>query len=245
MTADATTLIVLAVLFLATLVRSALGFGEALVAVPLLALVMPVRVAAPVAALVSVTVAAVVLAQDWAHVHARSAARLVLSTLAGVPLGLLMLTRVAEPIVKAALACVIIAFSAYSLSRPRRQVLDHDRHAWAFGFAAGVLGGAYGMNGPPLVVYGVLRGWSPAYFRATLQGYFLPASAVILGGYWTAGLWTRDVSRYYLLSLPAVLAATFAGRLVHRRMRADRFFTAVHLGLVGIGLLLLVQAVRR
>src|SRR5438093_4167617 len=38
---------VLAVIFLATLIRSAFGFGEALVAVPLLALLMPVEEAVP------------------------------------------------------------------------------------------------------------------------------------------------------------------------------------------------------
>ncbi len=51
----------LAVLGLATVIRSAFGFGEALVAVPLLALLIPVEVAAPVAVLVSITVAGVVL----------------------------------------------------------------------------------------------------------------------------------------------------------------------------------------
>ena len=70
MTADHTTLPVLAVLFLATLIRSAFGFGEALVAVPLLALVIPVEVAAPLAVLVSITVAGLVLVQDWRKVHA-------------------------------------------------------------------------------------------------------------------------------------------------------------------------------
>ena len=43
MGADWTILPVLAVIFLATLVRSAFGFGEALVAVPLLALAHPGR----------------------------------------------------------------------------------------------------------------------------------------------------------------------------------------------------------
>ena len=65
MGADETTLPVLAVVFVATLVRSAFGFGEALVAVPLLALLIPVEVAVPLAVLVSVTVAAVIVAQDW------------------------------------------------------------------------------------------------------------------------------------------------------------------------------------
>jgi hypothetical protein len=53
---DWTILPVLAVIFLATLIRSAFGFGEALVAVPLL---MPVEEAAPLATLVSITVATV------------------------------------------------------------------------------------------------------------------------------------------------------------------------------------------
>src|SRR4051795_8886710 len=100
---DPTTLPVLAVIFLATLIRSAFGFGEALVAVPLLALLIPVEVAAPLAALVSITVAAVVVAQDWRLIHLGSARRLVLFTFLGIPFGLLLLTRVPEWVVKACL----------------------------------------------------------------------------------------------------------------------------------------------
>src|SRR3954454_17810645 len=111
MNGDVRTLPVLVVIFLATLIRSAFGFGEALVAVPLLALFILVEVAAPVAVLVSVTVAGLVLVQDWREVHAGSAGRLILSTMFGIPLGLLLLMTVAEPVVKAALAAVIIAFS--------------------------------------------------------------------------------------------------------------------------------------
>ena len=77
------TVFVVAVFFCATLIRSALGFGEALVAVPLIAFVLPVEIAAPVAVLVSITVAAVVLAQDWRHVNVRSAMWLVGFTLPG------------------------------------------------------------------------------------------------------------------------------------------------------------------
>ena len=212
MPADHTTLPVLAVIFLATVIRSAFGFGEALVAVPLLALIIPVEVAAPLAVLVSVTVAGVVLLRDWREVHAGSAGRLILSTMIGIPFGLLLLTSVAEPVVKAALAAVIITFSAYRLVGRSRFELKDDRLAWLFGFGAGVLGGAYGMNGPPLVAYGTLRRWSPERFRATLQGYFLPASLVGMIGYWVAGLWSPAVTRYYLMSLPVVLAATALGR---------------------------------
>jgi uncharacterized membrane protein YfcA len=234
---------VLAVVFVATSIRSAFGFGEALIAVPLLALLVPVDVAAPLAVLLSVTVAGVVMLEDWRRVHLASAWRLVLSTLFGIPFGLLLLTAVPDSIVKAALAAVIIAFSAYCLARATPPTLPDDRLAWLFGFAAGVLGGAYGINGPPLVVYASLRRWPASQFRATLQAYFLPASAVGLVGYWLAGVWGPAVTRYYVLSLPVAAVAILLGRAVHRRMAGESFLRYVHAALIVTGVALLAEAV--
>ena len=240
---DPTLPAVVGIVFLATLVRSAFGFGEALVAVPLLALFIPIPVAVPLATLLSITVAGLILAQDWRHVHARSAWRLVAPTLFGIPLGLFVLTEACPAAVKAAMAMVIIAFSGYCLAGRWKPQLPDDRFAWAFGFGAGVLGGAYGMNGPPLVVYATLRGWPRGLFRATLQGYFLPASAAGLCGFWAAGLWVSEVTRYYLWSLAPALVAVVIGRAANRRMHPDAFVRYVHLGLIVIGALLLAQSV--
>jgi uncharacterized protein len=244
MGADGTIILVLSIIFVATLVRSVFGFGEALVAVPLLDLVIPAKEAVPLATLVSITVAGIIIAQDWRHIHFRSAGWLVFSTLFGIPLGLWLLTAVAEPIVKGILAAVIITFSCYCLFYRRPYRLHNDRLAWLFGFAAGTLGGAYGMNGPPLVIFGSLRQWSPEQFRATLQGYFLPASMVAMGGYWLTGLWTPAVTRDYLWSLPLALAAIFLGRIINRRMKGRAFLRIVHVGLLLVGTALLIQALR-
>ncbi len=233
---------VVAVLFLATVIRSALGFGEALVSVPLLALAIPVEVAAPVAVLGSITVALVIVLQDWRSIHLRSALWLVLPTLIGIPLGLMLLKTLPEHTTKALLGCLIMAFSAWSLISRTPFVLKNDRLAAIFGFVAGIMGGAYGMNGPPLAIYGSLRRWSPANFRATLQGYFLPASLAGMSGYWFAGLWTPTVSRYYLLALPGMIVAVFVGRFLHGRIHAGHFPRYVHAGLIGIGAILLAQA---
>ncbi|MEO8098226.1 MAG: sulfite exporter TauE/SafE family protein [Acidobacteriota bacterium] len=230
------------VLFIATLVRSAFGFGEALIAVPLLALMMPVDEAAPLAVLVSITIAALILIQDWRRVHLRSAGWLIFSTLFGIPLGLVLLELAPAPVVKALLAVIIIGFSAYTLASRRKAAWTDDRYAWIFGFHAGVLGGAYGMNGPPLAVYGTLRGWTPEYFRATLQAYFLPASIVGMAGYRAAGLWTPVVNHLYVISLPGVLIAILLGHGINRRLDARRFLTYVHAGLIVIGVVLLTQA---
>jgi hypothetical protein len=243
---DATTLQVVTVVFVATTLRSAFGFGEALVAVPLLAFFIPLNIAAPLAVLISITIAGVVVVQDWRKIHLYSTGWLVLSTLFGIPLGVWLLTSIHQGAVKIALAIFIIAFSTYSLIIKRPPELPSDKRMWLLGcgFCAGVLGGAYGMNGPPLAIYGAMRRWSAQHFRATLQGYFLPASIIGMGGYWAAGLWIPAVTHYYLISLPAALPAIWLGRVVNHRLQGEAFLKYVYAGLAGIGLLLLIQSMK-
>ncbi len=230
---------------MATLIRSAFGFGEALIAVPLLAFCIPLGVAAPLAVLVSITVAGIIVVQDWKRIHLGSTFWLVLSTLFGIPLGLLLLMSSHQKIVKAALAVIIMAFSTYSLIGRTPLELRRESRFWllACGFCAGVLGGAYGMNGPPLAVYGAMRRWSAQNFRATLQGYFLPASLIGMGGYWLAGLWTSTVTHYYLISLPVTILGVFLGRVINHRLRGEVFLKYLYIGLASIGALLLVQTI--
>ena len=244
---DTVTFHVLVVVFFATLIRSTFGFGEALIAVPLLALSIPIEIAAPIAVLLSITIAAVVVVQDWQKIHMRSTAWLLAPTLFGIPLGVALLTSVHQHTVKAVLAIIIAAFSGYFLLVKNPPELRKDSNIWllACGFGAGVLGGAYGMNGPPLVIYGAMRRWSPQQFRATLQGYFLPASVVAMAGYWFAGLWVPAVTHYYLISLFVALPAIFLGRIVNHRLRGHVFLKYVHVGLVCVAVLLLIQALRK
>ncbi len=240
------TLYILLVVLVATVIRSTFGFGEAMVAVPLLALRIPVTVAAPLAVLVSITVAGVVVMQDHQKIHVRSAGGLLLSSLLGLPLGLLLLTHGDQRALKAGLAILILLFSVYSLFARNAPELKSDSRVWLFicGFCAGVLGGAFGTNGPALVVYGAMRRWSAQHFRATLQGYFLPASALGMFGYWLSGLWVPAVTHYYLLSLPVVLPAIFLGRTLNHRITGDAFLKYVYAGLAVTGALLLTRALR-
>lgn len=230
---------------MATLIRSAFGFGEALIAVPLLAFFIPMQVAAPLAVLLSISVAAMVVIQDWRHIHLRSAIGLLVATIFGILLGVLLLTSSHQQWVKAGLGAFIMLFAAYSLLSPGRFRLEHENRPLLLlaGFLAGILGGAYGMNGPPLVIYGSLRKWSPQHFRATLHAYFLPASILGMVGYWSTGLWTRTVTKEFLMSVPVMVPAVFLGRALNHRFSGTGFRKYVYAGLMLIGGLLLVETV--
>lgn len=233
------------IVFVATVFRSAFGFGESLVAVPLLALLMPLDVAVPLSVLLSVTIAGFVVVQDHKKIHFKSAANLIIYALLGIPAGLWLLTHVPELPVKVFLGLVILAFAGYLLSGTRLKELKSDNAWWLFGcgLLSGILGGAYGLNGPPLVIYGAKRRWSAQHFRATLQAYFLVASMTGVVGYWISGLLTKTLVNYYLWALPAVVPAVLIGRKVNAMMQGDRFFRYSYIVLIGLGALLILNTI--
>lgn len=241
---DFRTLGIAAILFVSTFVRASFGFGDALLAMPLLTLLIGVRQATPLVALVAWTIAALILVRHWRAVRLRSAWRLILASAAGIPLGLVFLKGVHEWITTTVLGVVLIAYSLYALLVSRRGRLRGDAWAYPFGFLAGILGGAYNTNGPPVVIFGTLRRWEPESFRATLQGYFLAAGLLILTGHASAGLWTGPVLTMYGLMLPVVFFAIWCGERVSRGIPRGRFDAVIYLLLLGSGLLLIMRALR-
>lgn len=234
------TVLVLTILFISTLTRSTFGFGDALIAMPLLSLFLDVQIATPLVQLIASVIAFIIVGQSWRNIDLRITWRLILSSALGIPVGLLLLKMAPEEVVIGLLAALLIGYGLYNLARPQLPQLVNQSWAYGFGFVAGILGGAYNTNGPPVIIYGALRKWSPERFRATLQGYFLPVGLVILLGHALGGLWTRQVWQLFGLSLPIVLAAIFLGARLNRRIPPNRFDRLIYAILVVLGVILLI-----
>ena len=223
--------------------RSTFGFGDALLGMPLLALVIPLTTATPLMAFTGPTLSLFLLVRDWRHVDWRGVRVLIFSTIAGIPFGLLILKRVDARLVTLILAAVIILFALYGFFRPHLSRLQSGRSAPVFGFFGGVLGAAYNTQAPPIIIYGALRGWPPEMFRATLQGYFLPTGLAILIGQGAAGLWTVEVLKIFLWSIPVLAASAAIGRFFSRRIPPGKFNRWVYGLLLVSGAVLAVKVI--
>ena len=234
--------LVAAVLFVAAFVRSALGFGDAVVAMPVLAMVLGLRAATPLVAFVGPTISILILASDWRKVEFRTAGRLIIATIAGIPFGVYGLSRLPEAPLKFALGAIVLAYGLMGLAeRLTRIAKEPKRFPWVIGWVAGVLGGAYNTNGPPIVAYGMIRGWPPESFRATLQGYFLPTGLAIVAGHGLAGLWTPAVFRTYLIALPGIVIGVVLGGLLNKRISHALFIKLVYASLALMGAAMLLR----
>ena len=236
-----TQLLVGAVLIAAGFVRGAVGFGDALLAMPLLALLIPVQSAAPLVAMTGLLIAIVILFKEWRHIEFQTTLVLTTCGLLAIPVGVWILKFGNESIVKPILACVVIVYSIWSLWRPTSLELKSDKLAPVFGIAAGLLGGAYNTSGPPLVIYGTLRRWPQQQLRAMLQAYCLIGSIWIVCNHSLHGLLTLSLLKQFATAAPLIVAATSLGQFITRDLPRQKFAAWVNFSLLISGAILLLS----
>jgi hypothetical protein len=232
--------VLFAIVFLAALLQTTSGFGFALMAMPLVALVIGVKAAAPLVALVGFTLYAVNLVRYRRGLDWRVLLPLAVAAALGVPLGVWALGNLDEHVVKTVLGVILIAYGLYSLWRPHTAPLRSDLWAYPAGFLAGVLGGAFNTPGPPVIIYGNLRQWSRDLFRSTLQALFLFSSSLVILSHIAAGNLTAATIPTYLLLVPALLLGVWAGARIDRRLNSEHFRLLVIVLILATGVLMLI-----
>jgi len=237
------TVTVIVVIFFAALLQGAVGFGFALVAVPILAMMLDAQSTAAISALSAGTLSGMMLIQNRKHVHFGEAGGLILSAAAGVPVGVYALAHAPRDILIVTLGLVISAFSLYSLAKATPIELKDRRWRFLAGFLGGVLGGAYNTSGPPIVLYGAMRRWSRDRFIGVTQAFFFPVAVMIASGHFIAGFWTPQVLTFYLSGIPGIIAAIFIGKRLARHISADALARAVYGLCFVLGLVIVVTNV--
>jgi uncharacterized membrane protein YfcA len=231
-----------AVLYVAYLVRGISGFGSALVAMPLLAHVLPLTFAVPWIAVTDLVAALLLVRAGKAHapVDWREIAFLVPAAVLGILLGIRLLVQVDQDILLTALGVLVMGFGLRSLLGLHGQ----RRVSRWWSLPAGVLGGGIGAvfstGGPPFVIYLNHRLRDPGILRATLSGLFLIEGSLRVAGLLLAGLLLQQGMGWYLLAgLPVMAAGLYSGHHIHVRLSPRQMQRVIGALLIGSGASLL------
>lgn len=228
------------VVFFAALIQGVLGFGGALIAMPLLVMLIGIQSATPVFALVGTLATLLNAVRLREHATPRDLMRLVAPAIVGIPLGILLLARVDSDLITAALGVILLTYAASNLFGLVIPPLVHPGWAYLAGFSSGVLSGAFNAGGPPVVVCAAAREWTADQFRANLQTYFLIISIFLVVGHGVSGHFTEDVWRIALLAVPALLVGQALGVYLCRFVEAAFFRKLVLIFLLLLGVQLIV-----
>ena len=117
--------------------------------------------------------------------------------------------------------------------------LESSIWAYGVGFISGVIGGAYNLTGPLVIIYGNCRNWQPKQFKGNLQGFFLVGSVVAVISHTLAGNITQEVVNYFVLSLPAIGIGLIAGLSLDKYINPVIFRKILLVGLIFAGIRLI------
>ncbi|MGC8738479.1 MAG: sulfite exporter TauE/SafE family protein [Candidatus Hydrogenedens sp.] len=243
------TVFVFCAFLIASFVHATTGFGSALVGMPILVFAIGLQISAPLLALLGQIVNLGVLWQNWKNLDWKHALLLIIPSIFGVPIGLLFLKGGNEALLNAVLGIILITYGIYSFfydekndSSKGMSNIHFPHFFWGTiaGFCAGILGGAYNANGPPVIIYASITHRDKGSFRSILQAFFFINGFIIIAGHAFAGLITKEVLYYSLWGLPGLILGMCLGFYVDRFITPQRFRKIIIAGIVVLGAGLLI-----
>jgi len=230
-------LIVFATLF----IRAAIGFGDGLIAVPLLSFFMNISEAVPLILFLSSSMSIIAYWRDCQQTQLGSLGRTAIAALIGFPLGAVFLSLANPELVKGVLGAVLIVLAIWQLWIHTDIKLKGTLWSYIFGLLAGILGSAYALRGVVFAIYGGLRGWSPAQFKSTIHGFYIISGLMVPFVFFAGGLVTQRIIGLYLLMLPLAIIATLFGGSATRKLDALQFQKIIWWCLLTLGILFVLR----
>jgi uncharacterized membrane protein YfcA len=231
---------VAAVFALGAAAQAATGFGFALLAIPLLSIIVGPKTGVVGMSIIGLGFTGFMVLRNHRHADRRVVLLSAAAGLLGMPLGLWVITHADQETLRIIIAAVVLVFAALlwrGLTLPDRTSTDA-----VAGLASGVLSTSTGTNGPPLVIAFHAKGLEPSAFRATLAAVFLFQGAVALSGFALTGQVTQRAAIVAAAGVPGIVAGWLAGQWVFQRTDPERFRHVVLAMLALSGLVGLIAA---
>jgi uncharacterized membrane protein YfcA len=224
--------IVAGALFLGSFLNSLVGFGFALVTVPLMALAVGPKEAVVLSAMYGLLSNGGVALRHRGDAEVPVVRRLFIGGLVGMPVGLALLVVVPAAPLQVAISVTVLV-SVVVLARGWVIEDPHPAVDLGAGLCSGILNTSVGVSGPPIVMDLHGRGLPKGPFRASAAAYFGLAGVVALVLFAVVGRLDLELAVAAALALPAWPLGAWAGERVHHAFPDDRFRGLV-LGLLGL-----------
>jgi uncharacterized membrane protein YfcA len=223
--------------FVAALARGFSGFGSALIFVPLASTAIGPQTAAPLLLLIDGVTAVGLVPNAWRHADKRDVGTMSIGALAGIPLGAWILLKSDPLLIRWAIALFGTLLLALLTSGWRYRGKPSAAMAVLVGAAAGLLGGAAQIGGPPIVAYWLSRRIPTGTVRANIVLYFAISSVMTGTVYLAGGLLSPSVVGLALVTGPVYGVGLYAGARMYG-LASEITFRRICFALIAIAIAL-------
>jgi uncharacterized membrane protein YfcA len=232
-----------AILLMAYFIRGITGFGSGLIAVPLLALFLPLKFVVPVVLLLDFTASIVMGGFNLKRVRWGEIAVLIPFGVVGVVVGTHLLVNLPTGPMLIALAGFVFTFALRNMFNIHSEKLISRGWAVPAALTGGTVGALFGTGGPPYVIYLSHRIREKSDLRATFSALFFADGLARVVSFLVAGLLVNAQAWIaYSAALPIMLGALYLGGRVHVGLSQSQMTRLVGVLLLVSSLSLLFKA---
>ncbi len=230
------------VFILAGIEAEVVGFGISTISMAFLPLFIPLRVAIPLVAMVSLVATGIVSFRTKTKNLRRVLLPLLVGSILGIPLGLYFLKKVSEETLLVALGVILVFAGSFSLLGKKIKLKFDRQTGTLIGFLAGFFGASVNVNGPLIGVFSTKSGQFSKYENKdmTTTYMFVTGFFVVLGHY-LAGRVTKEIFSYFVIVLPALLVGLQIGKNIFERIPEKLLKTIIYLFVLAAGLRLIFK----
>ena len=229
-------------IFASHLVAGITGFGNQIVALPLLAMLVGLD-AGKCTLVVLGTIMYTILTLRWPErVNWRELAIVVVLAGIGLVIGMYVFEQLNERIAKRALGAFVLAMGLQGLLRPSLLKLVPQSVAKVLVLAGGIVHGAFTTGGPLLVIYAQRAMPEKGEFRATLGVMWIMLNIGLMTGWTITHNWSPRTPTLCLVGLPFLFAGLSIGEYLHHKLDGPAFRAMVNGVLILNGLVLILFA---
>ncbi|WP_119393162.1 sulfite exporter TauE/SafE family protein [Taklimakanibacter lacteus] len=229
--------------FLAAIVRGYSGFGFSLLVITSLSLLMAPSTFIPSIFMLEIAASIHMLPGIWRDIHWRSLAPLIIGCAIGTPLGVWLLANVPVPPMQIALAVFVLTATWLLWRGFALKTMPGTAASGTVGAASGLFNGAFGIGGPPVILFYFASPAGNVAGRASLIAYFMLTDLIGLAFLSREELITRNSLYLALLFLPALVLGIWIGSKSFRRADPLVFRKLVLVLLAGLAILTAAQGI--
>jgi len=235
--------LVLITVCLAAFTQGIIGFGFALISMPILSIILGVKTAVPLIALTGFCINLYLFLKFRNKIHKNEIIFLLLGSLISVPIGVNVLKYLSENFLMILLALIVFFYLIVSALKVDYKISYNWKKTFIWGFLAGFFGGALNTNGPVIIIYSKIRGHQKDEFRALLANFFFFMGIFLVSNHIIFGIINVNILEYFLILIVPMMLCLHYGFYFYGKIIKEKFEIIIKVFLGIIGLLLIIKSI--
>ena len=210
-------------IFLSATIQGIVGFGFALISVPIMSIFFPITTVIPIIVFYSLISNFTVISKTIKFTNFKKIFPMIISGVIGIPIGTSILKTFNPNNLKITVGFIIL-FTSFIMLKGVKVHFKKEKVSYVItGLISGILNGSLSMSGPPIVLFLSNEGYNKNEFRANLALYSIITNILTIFNYIVSGLFSEHIVKTSIIGIIPLILGSYFGIFMAEKIENKHF----------------------